>query len=511
MSDRQLPGGDFLRLITSEQVPRYTKDITIPREKTSYTIEPLTRTFPYSPEQDRSDQGSPNQDCRPWISATHPGGALYFFDPERRLFTDTNMHDNILRDKMEVIYDYLQNILRRDQLTIQSNNYDLMLDIMHLQGRRIQWSYYYACHETRCLFWLHTYDATDIISEISGVKSPAHVKHRLEALYWNHWSLYPNCFLGRDLPISICDELIGILSHGCVESMTSSSSTLPYDVDTMQKMIGVVKNAKEAEFSLEHHVTGVARLLSRFATWRFLYFHGQPHARLVSHQTVYNKPMHETSLLFTLLSITFWSAPRECLRDINELWSDDLITATAWKSFMNEKLKEWTDLLFPATVMLAVNVSFLAIPGVILSDPNTGNLTSSRRITLITFVQIASFLSILTSIGTIVIGLCLVRFNGTKPKDGLAITFEYLNRHTHWLFSQQSTAIVYSIPWASLMWSMWYFFIALFLSCFIIGETSVRIAIAVVTGIMLSSPLGTLRSPYNSAVSGRCFKTTLPC
>ncbi|KAI0253093.1 hypothetical protein BJV78DRAFT_240406 [Lactifluus subvellereus] len=146
-----------------------------PREETSYTIEPLTRTFPYSAEQNRSDQGSPNQDCRPWTPATHPGGASYFFDPERRLFTDTDMHDNILRNEMNVFYDYLQNILRRDQLTIQSNNYDLMLDIMHLQDGRIQWSYYYACHETRCLFWLDKYIAADITSEVFGVKSPAHV------------------------------------------------------------------------------------------------------------------------------------------------------------------------------------------------------------------------------------------------------------------------------------------------------------------------------------------------
>ncbi|KAI0253094.1 hypothetical protein BJV78DRAFT_1196620 [Lactifluus subvellereus] len=129
--------------------------------------------------------------------------------------------------------------------------------------------------------------------------------------------------------------------------MTSSSSTLPYGVDTMQKMIEVVKNAREAEFNLEHHVTGIARLLSRFAIWRFLYFHGQPHARLVSHQTVYNKPKHETSLLFTLFSITFFSVPRECLRDIKKLWTDDLVTATAWESFMDKKLKEWTDLIFP--------------------------------------------------------------------------------------------------------------------------------------------------------------------
>ncbi|KAI0253078.1 hypothetical protein BJV78DRAFT_1351939 [Lactifluus subvellereus] len=476
MSDHQLPGGDVPRLITSEQVPRYTKGITIPREETSYTIEPLTRTFPYSIEQTLSGQASPNQDCRPWISATHPGGASYFFDPERKLFTDTDMHDDILREKMEVFYDYLQNILRRDQLIIQSNNYDLVLDIMHLQDGQIQWSYYYACHETRCLFWPDKYDATHIISEVSGVKSPAHVKHRLEALYWNHWSLYPIFFPGRGLPVSICDELIGILSHGCVDRMTSSSSTLPYDVDTMQKMIGIVKNAKETDSSLEHHITGIACLLSRFAIWRFLYFHGQPHARLVSHQTVYSKPMHKpSSFRFKWFSAVLWSAPIECLRDIEELRIDDLCTATAWESFMNKKSNEWADLIFPATVMLAVNVSFLAIPGMVPSDSDASDF-------FVAFTQTASLFSIVTSTTCILLGLFLVRLNFAKPKEGegLASTSEYLNRHTHWLLGRQSMAVFFSLPWALLMWSMWFFFVALSLSCLVIGDAAIGFPVTIV-------------------------------
>ena len=88
-------------------------------------------------------------------------------------------------------------------------------------------------------------------------------------------------------------------------------------------------------------------LCTCLALWRFLYFHGQPHARLLSHQTVYSEPGHEISLIFTLFSIIFFSVPGECLRDIKKLWTDDLITATAWENFMKEKIKEWTDLILP--------------------------------------------------------------------------------------------------------------------------------------------------------------------
>jgi hypothetical protein len=84
------------------------------------------------------------------------------------------MHDPLLRDEIEEFYQYLQEILRVHQLKILSNKYDLVLDIVPI-GDITQWSYYYACHDTRCLFWLETYDATDVLSELWGVKSPAHI------------------------------------------------------------------------------------------------------------------------------------------------------------------------------------------------------------------------------------------------------------------------------------------------------------------------------------------------
>jgi len=85
------------------------------------------------------------------------------------------MHDPILREEIEDFYIYLQQVLQIDQLTIPSKNYDLVLDIMVTDEQQISWSYYYACHESRCLFWLETYDASYMISELFGVKSPAHV------------------------------------------------------------------------------------------------------------------------------------------------------------------------------------------------------------------------------------------------------------------------------------------------------------------------------------------------
>jgi hypothetical protein len=65
--------------------------------------------------------------------------------------------------------------------------------------------------------------------------------------------------------------------------------------------------------------------------------------------------------------------------------------------------------------MLTANVGFLAVPGVVLSNLNGSNLTSASQVVIFTsHSQIASSLSMELSIGSIIIGLLLLRLNRTK-------------------------------------------------------------------------------------------------
>ena len=77
------------------------------------------------------------------------------------------------------------------------------------------------------------------------------------------------------------------------------------------------------------------------AHWRFLYFHGQRHARLIRDQSVYDKPKRERSLLITFLSPLLFLAPEVHLREMERLWTDEVIIETVWKSFMSKLLAEW--------------------------------------------------------------------------------------------------------------------------------------------------------------------------
>jgi hypothetical protein len=184
-------------------------------------------------------------------------------------------------------------------------------------------------------------------------------------------------------------------------------------------------------------VTSISINLCAFsAHWRFLYFHGQKHARLIRNQTVYDKPKRERSILVTCLSPLLFFAPEVHLREMEKLWTDEVIIETVWKNFMSKLLAEWEGVILwvriqrhnrvrmahaiviQSTVMLAANVGFLAIPGVIISNLSGSSITEASQVLIFTSSsQIASSLSVEASIGSIVTGLLLARHNRTKQKE----------------------------------------------------------------------------------------------
>jgi hypothetical protein len=60
--------------------------------------------------------------------------------------------------------------------------------------------------------------------------------------------------------------------------------------------------------------------------------------------------------------------------------------------------------------MLSVNVGFLAIPGVVPTNNNNSLISSTPS-------EIVSYLSLIASVGSIVVGLLLVRHHRTKQEE----------------------------------------------------------------------------------------------
>lgn len=114
-------------------------------------------------------------------------------------------------------------------------------------------------------------------------------------------------------------------------------------------------------------------------------------------------------------------------------------------------------------MLLIANVAFFAVPS---ADPGNQERT---------LVQLFGYFSTVASIGSIVIGLLLLRQHRTKPQDTadeavshcirfhpypLLIVFRvfprqdgYLRSRYHSVFGFEPLAILYSLPYSLLLWS----------------------------------------------------------
>jgi hypothetical protein len=91
---------------------------------------------------------------------------------------------------------------------------------------------------------------------------------------------------------------------------------------------------------------------------------------------------------------------------------------------------------------LNANVALLAIQSV------DGNNVHNRSPT-----QLSSYLSILTSIGSIIMGLLLVNHHRDRVRVSPSEAAYFLFNRTHPTLGLETPAVMYSLPYAMLIWS----------------------------------------------------------
>jgi len=108
------------------------------------------------------------------------------------------------------------------------------------------------------------------------------------------------------------------------------------------------------------------------------------------------------------------------------MWVDGIMHKSVWEECVKKMSQEWQEFVFfvssglhtctmiksiplQATVMLNANVAFLAIQSVDVNNVNGGPYRSPA--------QISSYLSVIANIGSIILGLLLMRQNRTKGRE----------------------------------------------------------------------------------------------
>ncbi|KAH9025120.1 hypothetical protein EDB85DRAFT_244049 [Lactarius pseudohatsudake] len=481
---RPVPSGSSgrtrrIKLMHSEQVSRDVNKGNISPETSKY--------YRLRPVEVDISQYSHAQCPEGWKPATHPWGALYFYNAKWRIFTDAYMYDDNLSAEIHAFATVLDDELAN--LRIQNSfptNYALVLDIIETENETY-WAYYYVDHDSKTLFWLHPYECKgtgSMLCEVRSVGGPGHVKLRLESLYWVHWSLYPVDLEWHKFPMDAPDELLGALLSSGIDSLTSKVSTSPYTVAEMESMRDFIIEAKSLGTKNSHANTSVARLLSFYGIWRFLHFHGQKASRQDRYKSIYKGSHRNRTMLVRILSPILFFFPDIHLLELQKVWTDEIVVEALWREFMQKLVSEWAEFVLYSTVMLAANVAFLAIPGVIIPPPYSTPPGPNDPPSLNTWIkpspaQIMSSISLVFSIGSIITGLLLIRRNRTMMTKDPKSAWYYLHGMKWPVVGLEPLAIVFSLTYALLMWSAWGFFVALLIFSF--QDTSMRIWIPVGT------------------------------
>ncbi|KAF9240007.1 hypothetical protein BU15DRAFT_61639 [Melanogaster broomeanus] len=291
----------------------------------------------------------------------------------------------------------------------------------------------------------------------------------IETQYWFHCELFPN-----HIPITkaIIENLRLILVYAI-----SGSEVLPNTADTilsdralgelsvsqLQQHLDLLTNIADVGcFDRQDGLAG--RLMRIFTHLKFANFHGQVGARLNADQSLYDtvgrKKDRSLSYVVRLLDLILFSAPSVHTEQLHGIWVDQTINLLRWQSFIGTLCNEWNGFTIYSTVLLAVDVSFLAIP----------ELNGSTTIQTVT--QLAVYFSTTSAVGSLIASVLLTNQSRGRALNSaeqavlhaLALTFDPTDFHTHKLqvsymkrmantsVGLNALGIMYSLPFGLIMW-----------------------------------------------------------
>ncbi|TFK48992.1 hypothetical protein OE88DRAFT_1663306 [Heliocybe sulcata] len=435
--------GIALKPISAKNVARYDRGVIVDRRKYegNSDIMQMTREFTFD---------SPLPDG--WEACVQPEGALYFYHSAKRVLTDAVMTDqHVCRIILECIT-CLEDTLASKQIEMPEDC-EIALELLSSEEASCQYvcGYYFVDNESRSLFWFDTYDAMSLLEEVETEMCLRHMKLELESQYWFHCEMFPN---HREVEPKLIQEVQGLLMHATVDAMTSSLSTTPYRYEVTEKMLAIVSKAQEIGNINGYSACVISRLMGTFSHARFLHHYGLPGARLSRGQSIYGTPLHQKSWLISIVSPLLFNSPELHRKLLEEIWVDRLINYQAWDFLLSKLQGEWEHISITSTVMLTVNVGFLAIQSV------------DRAVEVRSAAQSASYLAAVLSVGSIVMGLILVKGHRTLSRDDADAAQVYLWHKWHPTLGMEILAIMYGLPHGLLMWAMAAFFTALSLQYF---------------------------------------------
>ncbi|KAG1879054.1 hypothetical protein F4604DRAFT_1923207 [Suillus subluteus] len=389
-----------------------------------------------------------------WEPLTHPEGALFFYHPKDRVFTDADVRDPVIPAKIGEVVDEAYRKAHEAEIYMHPL-VELALELIMADGEE-KWGYYFADHDKRVVFWFEDHKSEPLLNNIRGVERKSHVRYALESqycpyllrlTYYNmdrrHVELFPN---KRFLPENAIVNLKEIVMLAQAENITSETCLAPFASDEVDSMLGLVDSLmSSANEEREHSVWIVARFMRLFCNAKFVNFCGQPGARLDVDQSLYGKPNALPKCIRRFMTFTLFGSFDAQSKAIYKIWVDKTVVQPRWKNFIDTLTTEWNGYTIYSTVMLAVDISFLAVQSVQTQMPAT----------------VLAYLSTLCVLGSLVVSLVLAgQVNGSRRRSAKDVA-SFMEGMSSSMLGLESLALMLSLPFALLIWAMVFFAAAL--------------------------------------------------
>ncbi|KAN0094363.1 hypothetical protein V8E55_002650 [Tylopilus felleus] len=398
-----------------------------------------------------------------WRRYLHPEGVTLFYHERLRIFTEHDISNPTKEEILLCATKLVEKAIERDSVTLD----ELTEIVLNLDKDR-SCHYYFVDHTHRLLFWVDNVDVKAL--QIPSRKNSGYnnIKYKVEAYYWSHCEYYPHTC---PLPREVFEDLRGTLNYAKIDMITADSSSSPFGQDELVAMLGLLESLKDEKWIsdpysiwaigisvlLRHEVVLIsheARLKAYFTENQFLNFCGQTCARLNADAPLFRKPDWNRRPLFRAINLFLFGSPNEHAVRLQQVWVDGIIIQPRWKDFVNRLTAELARYTIFSTVMLAVNFSFLALPGVIPQ----GSAASP--------IQIIIYCSLVSTIASIVFSFELLNVY-SNPRllnaQNVLTAMETLSGTTT---GMAGLAITHSLPIASLVWSIALFSAALAVQIF---------------------------------------------
>lgn len=404
----------------------------------------------------------------------HPDFGSYYFHEEMRVCSNTNHEMSALHAAAitQLLHDLRDRAPSNAELTV-------VLDLIPSSVGADQnptFGYYFASHTHKRVFWLEDFNLACFSEECDGSMESS--LRCAEAQYWKHCELFPNTLNVTDVVIR---ELRSILVQASADRLSSKFSTSPYDGESILTMLKLVNNIEplgKNKDGCSAWTIAKFMVLSHIGILRSSY--GQNDDYFDIEYSESNSEPYKRSMLMALMSPIMLKSAEVYAEELYSF--RDNFSLARWRKFVNKVDISIRDSNLLATVLLSTSIGFLAI-GSVDSSGTDGSRTGA---------QIVIYCSVICSIGSIIIGLIIFKQYRAKGADTPLKAIIILKRIFRERYGLERLAVICSLPYILLMWSLILFSIAVFEIAFDRTDAETRTPVAVAISLLLLSVFGSL-------------------